>query len=249
MGERLQAVSELVNSWAPDFIISTGDNNYPNGSAETIDENVGQYFHKYIGSYQGDYGEGAQINRFFPTLGNHDWDSDNAQPYFDYFTLPGNERYYEFTWEFLHFFAINSDWREPDGIGSSSKQAAWLKEKLAASQKPWKIVYLHTPPYSSGLHGSNPAVQWPFKEWGATVVLSGHDHLYERLEINGFTYLTNGLGGSPYIYPFPSVIPGSLVRYNQANGAMKVTASLTKITFVFINIFGEVIDEYTISKP
>ncbi len=82
----------LIKNWDPDLIITTGDNNYPDGAADTIDENIGQYFHEFIAPYKGSYGEGAQENRFFPSLGNHDWHSPDAQPYLDYFTLPGNER-------------------------------------------------------------------------------------------------------------------------------------------------------------
>ncbi|MEX2055038.1 MAG: hypothetical protein WD972_02550, partial [Candidatus Andersenbacteria bacterium] len=69
------AVATLVKSWQPQFVITLGDNNYPRGEAATIDDNIGQFYSTYIGSYQGTYGEGASRNNFFPTLGNHDWDS------------------------------------------------------------------------------------------------------------------------------------------------------------------------------
>ena len=52
---------------------------------------------------------------------------------------------------------------------------------LAASTAPWKIVYMHHPPYSSSQHGSTPGMQWPFENWGASLVLTGHDHTYERI--------------------------------------------------------------------
>src|SRR5688572_15104008 len=111
-----QAVADVVKSWNPDFILTVGDNNYPDGEASTIDENVGQYYHEYIGNYEGSYGPGAATNRFFPILGNHDWRADGAQPFLDYFTLPGNERYYDFVRGPVHFFALDSDPSEPDGI-------------------------------------------------------------------------------------------------------------------------------------
>jgi len=239
-------VANLVRSWAPEFIITTGDNNYPNGSAETIDEHIGQYYHEYIASYKGIYGQGAQINRFFPSLGNHDWRTDKAAPYIDYFTLPGNERYYDFTWGPVHFFALDSDSREPDGVGRSSIQAQWLRDRLAESTSPWKLVYMHHPPYSAGSHGSVDWMQWPFKEWDATTVISGHDHTYERLIINDFPYFINGLGGMSR-YSFLNPLPGSQIRYNDGYGAMLVEATASQITFQFINLAGEVIDTYTIS--
>lgn len=238
-------VSELVKSWNPEFIITTGDNNYPDGSHETIDNHVGQFYHEFIYPYTGDYGGDGEKNRFFPSLGNHDWNTLNAQPYLDYFTLPGNERYYEFTWGPLHFFSLDSDSREPDGVGSSSIQAEWLRDALADSSAKWKIVYMHHPPYSSGRHGSVEWTRWPFKEWGANAVLSGHDHTYERLIVDSFPYFVNGLGGGSK-YSFEEILEGSEVRYNADYGAMLVEADSSRITFQFINRQGVLIDSYSI---
>lgn len=247
-GPNLQAVSNLINSWSPDFIITVGDNNYPLGAAETIDANIGQYFHDFIGNYQGDYGEGSENNRFFPTLGNHDWSAPDAQPYFDYFTLPGNERYYEFTWGAVHFFAIDSDSHEPDGIGQSTIQAQWLREALAASTSPWNIVYMHHAPYSSGTHGDYPPVQWPFAEWGADLVLTGHEHLYERLEIGGIPFIINGLGGSSARYWFGPTRNGSIVRFRDTHGALFIEADNFQLKLQFITINNEVIDTITLTQ-
>jgi len=238
-------VANLVKSWSPDFVITTGDNNYPTGSASTIDQNIGQYYQEFIYPYTGSYGPGAAYNRFFPSLGNHDWDSPNAQPYLDYFTLPGNERYYDFVQGPIHFFAIDSDSREPDGITSSSAQAIWLQNALAASTSPWNLVYMHHPPYSSGDHGSTPALQWPYAAWGADVVLAGHDHDYERLLRNGIPYFVNGLGGRA-TDPFGTIVSGSQIRYNGDYGAMLVDANEAQITFQFITRAGVVIDSYAL---
>lgn len=242
-----QDVADLVKSWNPEFVITVGDNNYPSGAAETIDDRIGRFYQEFIYPYSGAFGAGAEQNRFFPTLGNHDWDTAKAQAYFDYFTLPGNERYYDFVWGPVHFFAVNSDSREPDGVSRISPQAQWLQQQLAASTSPWKIVYFHHPPYSSGYHGPVDWMIWPFAEWGASAVLSGHDHVYERLLVGGLPYFINGLGGGP-IYYFIQAQPESQVRYNDDYGAMLVTADGTKIIFQFITRGGEVIDEYTLSR-
>jgi len=236
-------VAALVNGWEPDLIITTGDNNYPNGSSKTIDQNIGQFFHEFIAPYQGIFGEGAQENRFFPSLGNHDWQSPGAEPYLDYFTLPGNERYYDFLWGPVHFFALDSDSREPDGVGRSSQQAAWLQSRLEESTSSWKIVFFHHAPYSSGLHGPVDWMQWPFAEWGADIVLSGHDHTYERISRDGILYLVNGLGGKSK-YSFFGAIDGSQVRYNDDYGAMLVEANQDTVLLQFINRQNEVIDTY-----
>jgi hypothetical protein len=241
------AVAEMVKGWQPDFIVTTGDNNYPNGAAETIDANIGQYYHEFIWPYVGTYGEGATANRFFPSLGNHDWDTDNAKPYLDYFVLPGNERYYDFVWGDVHIFVLNSDWREPDGIQATSAQAEWLRVGLANSVVPWQLVVVHAAPYSSGRHGSYAVMQWPYREWGADAVLAGHDHLYERLVVDDLVYFVNGAGGYG-LYGFNWPVDGSQVRYNEDYGAMLVTATAASVTFEFYAVTdgGTLIDTHTI---
>lgn len=247
-GEEAEAdVADLVKSWQPELIITTGDNNYPDGESGTIDQNIGQFFHEFIAPYVGNFGKGAQENRFFPSLGNHDWHAPDADPYLDYFALPGNERYYDFTWGPVHFFALDSDSREPDGVGRSSQQASWLQSRLAASESAWKIVYFHHAPYSSGMHGPVDWMQWPFAEWGADIVLSGHDHTYERIDRDGILYIVNGLGGMSR-YGFFGVTEGSQVRYNDDYGAMLVEASESLVQIQFINRQNQVIDFYELSK-
>jgi hypothetical protein len=240
-------VALLVKSWRPDLIITTGDNNYPVGSPDTIDLNVGQFYHDFIAPYSGKYGSGAEANRFFPTLGNHDWADPDARGYLDYFTLPGNERYYDVAWGPVHLFAVDSMPGEPDGIDASSHQASWLRQGLAAATEPWKLVYMHHPPFSSGPHGSTPAMQWPYGEWGATAVLAGHDHIYERLVRNGTVYFVNGLGGSVR-YDVGNPVEGSQVRFNGDFGALFIDADQQQITFRFITRAGEQVDEYTITR-
>lgn len=241
-------VAMLVDGWNPDFVVTTGDNNYPLGSAATIDQNIGQYYSPFIFPYQGSYGAGADTNRFFPSLGNHDMDTALGQPYRDYFALPGNERYYDFIRGPVHFFVMNSDSREVDGVNSSSLQAQWLRPKLEESTTPWQVVIFHHAAYSSGLHGSTTYMRWPFAAWGADVVFSGHDHTYERLVVAGLPYFVNGLGGH-VIYNFVNILPESVMRYNNNHGAMLVEATETTLDFKFYNIANTLIDTFILEKP
>lgn len=243
-------VAALVRSWQPNAIITVGDNNYPSGAASTIEANIGQYYSAYIYPYTGVYGTSQPPNRFFPALGNHDWVTPNAQPYLDYFTLPGNERYYTFTQGPIAFFAVDSDTAEPDGVGQSSVQALWLQNALSTTTVPWKIVYMHHPPYSSSsAHGSTGYMQWPFAAWGASSVLAGHDHTYERLSVAGFPYMVVGTGGAS-LYGFSvNPLPESVVRYNADYGAMLITATPHAIAYQFITRSGELIDTYTQVVP
>lgn len=241
-------VAALVHSWQPDIILTVGDNNYPFGAADTIDDHIGQFYHDYIFPYTGKYGSGADENRFFPVLGNHDWYTPHAQPYLDYFTLPGNERYYDFIWGPVHFFALDSLEDEPDGVTVASVQAAWLEEKMTTSTSPWQVVYFHTPPYSSGHHGSSPWMRWPFAAWGADAVLTGHNHSYERLLVDGIPHFVNGLGGGA-IYEFGEPIPELQFRYNSDYGAMLVQATDTEMQFTFYTRTGALIDTYVVTRP
>src|SRR6187431_1116775 len=60
-------VASLVNRLNPDFVLTVGDNNYPDGLASTIDANVGKHFQQFIGGYRGEFGPGSPVNRFWPS--------------------------------------------------------------------------------------------------------------------------------------------------------------------------------------
>ena len=221
------AVAEMIKTnLKPDFIITVGDNNYLELNSASYDAAVGKYYSEYIGAYAGIHGSGSPTNRFWPALGNHDWaEKVEYRAYLEYFTLPGNERYYDFAQGPVHFFVVNSDVHEPDGRSRTSKQAQWLKAALAASKSKWKFVVFHHPPFSSAdVHNSNPHLQWPFKQWGAHAVLTGHDHTYERLDIGGIPYFVNGFGGKS-LYKLAAPLPQTKFRFNATYGAMCITVN------------------------
>jgi tartrate-resistant acid phosphatase type 5 len=238
------AVSALVKSWNPGFIVTVGDNNYASDKAASIDARIGQFYAEYIYPYVGIYSSGADSNRFYPVLGNHDWDEAGLEAYQSYFVLPGAERYYDVVRGPVHFFLLDSDKREPDGVALDSIQGRWLQGALASSQSCWDLVILHHAPFSSGEHGSNVWMQWPFGAWGADAVLTGHDHHYERFDIGGLPYFVNGLGGESR-YSVGTPVAGSLVRYNDEYGAMLVEATRTSATYQFVAVDGTVVDAYT----
>ncbi|HKO51813.1 MAG TPA: metallophosphoesterase [Polyangiaceae bacterium] len=241
-------VAALVARLKPDFVITTGDNNYLYGEAATIDENIGRYFHAFIAPYRGQFGSGAKENRFFPSLGNHDFNiSAGYQPYLDYFSLPNNERYYQIVRGNVQLFALNSDLNEPDGTTIDSKQAHWLEALLGASEVPWRLVYFHHPPYTSGPHGGTVGMRWPFAEWGASIVYSGHDHTYERLAVDGFPYIINGVGGKQ-LYEITEPVPESLVRHADVHGLVLVTATPTEFVSRFLDARGQVLEVFRLHK-
>jgi len=133
----------------------------------------------------------------FPTLGNHE---RNHPHYFDFFYLPGNERWYAFDYGNARFLCL-----QVDGFAdfSQSEQYTWLEEALAANTQPWLFVYFHIPPYTSSRekpdleHDVREALTPLFEQYGVDVVFAGHHHNYERNKVNGVTYIVTGGGGAP----------------------------------------------------
>lgn len=252
------AVANLVKSWNTQFVITTGDNRY---YSNNYDRTVGNNYCDFLaGAGSGTYcnGNGSSINAFFPSAGNHDHtDGRGIEDYLSYFDLPGagiqssgtsgSELFYDFVMGPVHFFVIDSY----DALMNATMavQQTWLQNQMAASSARWKIVYFHHPPYSSSsYHGSIEEMRWPFAQWGADVVASGHDHIYERLNYEGVTYFVNGLGGGFNNYGFSDPLPGSNMQYNGDFGAQRVVVDDTSMVFSLININGELIDELVLSR-
>lgn len=257
--ESTRRVSEMVKSWKPDFIITTGDNNYEKGLLHSLKENVGAYYCDFI--YNPDAPEDCRCegraareeqNRFFPSPGNHDYkNKDGNIPYLNYFTLPGHEEYYSFLWGPVQFFSIDSGSR---GQGTP-EQVLWLKEQAAQSTAPFKIVYFHHSPYSEGKHGNEKSMQWNFADWGINAVLTGHDHIYQRIRKKSepqLLYLVNGLGGksrrSCGVKPLDRE-EFDVFCFDEEYGAMKgvATASSLKLGFYSLDDWDHPIDEVKIA--
>ncbi len=236
----------MINRWNPDIVITVGDNRY---SEISYDHVVGQFYCDFLKDVESGPmcpGGNATTNAFFPTLGNHDYsDGGGLNEYLHYFQLPGsgvtstfssgNERYYEFVVGPVHFFALDSEQAKTNGIDLAVQQR-WLRTALAGSTSPWQVVFFHYAAYSSGIvHGSSPFMQWPFESWGADVVIAGHVHAYERLQVGGIPYFVNGVGGDS-LYAIGSPLPESVAHYDENYGAMLVTASDIGIQYEFYSI-------------
>jgi 3',5'-cyclic AMP phosphodiesterase CpdA len=127
---------------------------------------------------------GRYKDRTYPVPGNHEYRSPEARPYFDYWGAragAAGEGYYSFERGGWHIVALNSNIAMEEG----SEQETWLRRDLAASSADCILAYWHHPPFSSGRHGDQPQVRDLYRalyEAGASVVLAGHDHHYERFE-------------------------------------------------------------------
>ena len=257
-GEAEEKVANLVKSWNPDFILTTGDNNYEAGELTTIKENISSYYSDYI--YNFDAPEEYQckgkafkegLNRFFPSPGNHDANNkDNLLPYLNFFTLPGQEIYYKFVWGPVSFYSLNST------ADSVDDQEKWLFEQLRLSATPYNIVFFHHSPYTTGPHGNTEKMQWDYYSQHVDIVLTGHDHIYSRIEKKtekGMFYLVNGLGGKSIYDCSAARLPVNefdAFCYTADYGAIKATATNKKLVLEFYSIRqpAEPIDRVVIEK-
>jgi hypothetical protein len=187
-GDDQRAVLEQIEATRFDLYLTVGDIAYNDGTLAEFETNYFAMMPEILKSFGG-----------FPQSGNHEYVTDDAAPFREVFALPenggpdGTERWYSFDWGDVHFVALDTE-------KVNETQAAWLDADLAATSQPWKIAYLHKPPYSSGEHGSDMAVRETFgpifEKHGVRLVLAGHDHNYERThEIGGVTYYVTGGGG------------------------------------------------------
>jgi 3',5'-cyclic AMP phosphodiesterase CpdA len=178
------ALLEQMYTVPYDLMIHTGDIAYDDGSLSQYEANV---FDVY-----------ADIFRnipFFPASGNHDYQTASARPFRDVFNLPAanGEKWYSYDWGSVHFVALDTE-------ADYKTQTTWLDSDLAATKQPWKIVYMHRPPYSSGEHGSDTKLRDllapVLARHGVQLVLAGHDHNYERIAPQrGTYYVVTGGGG------------------------------------------------------
>jgi hypothetical protein len=180
------AVASLIESWHPDFVLTVGDNAYPDGSADVLDRDI-------FGPYAAVMRESA----WFPALGNHDVKADGGQPELEAFHSLGEERWYRFTWGNAAFVVLDSD----TSVAPGSPQLAFARGALAR-RSCFRFAAWHHPPWeppgrplSPGLRRNVvPLVQ----KDGVQVVFVGHLHAYARSRPHGgAVYVAVGTGGAP----------------------------------------------------
>jgi calcineurin-like phosphoesterase family protein len=191
---------------------------------------------------------GRHKGRTRPVPGNHEYESPGAAPYFAYFGAnagaPGFG-YYSFDVGNWHAIALNSN----IDVGAGSAQAAWLRGDLAESGARCTIAYWHAPLFSSGPNGSAPRMRDIWRvlyDSGADVVLTGHDHFYERFapqDPNGAVDLARGMRefvagtGGAVLYQPLAVQPNSERRLS-AFGVLKLTLQPDAYQWDFIPVSG-----------
>lgn len=163
-----------------EFVIMLGDNIYGGHSPQ-------DFSLKFEQPYKALLDAGV---KFYASLGNHD---DPSERFYKLFNM-GGQRYYAFSKGNARFIVLDSNYM-------NTTQFDWLEKELQAATSPWKIVYFHHPLYSNGqFHGPDTDlrvhIEPLFQKYGVDVVLSGHDHVYERFKPqHGIYYFVLGNTG------------------------------------------------------
>jgi acid phosphatase type 7 len=239
-------IAQCTNGGTPDVtarlldaidgtVFALGDNAYPSGTAEN-----------YQTCYDSSWGRHKRRTR--PVAGNHEYDSPLATPYYEYFGFnagPPGVGYYSYNLGNWHVLALNSNLP----VGRSSAQGAWLRNDLAANSTRCTLAYWHFPLFSSSKHGNIEMMRdfWRILyDAGADVVLSAHDHVYERFApqtpdgaadpMRGIREFVVGTGGAPP-YPFVDVKENSEARLSTV-GVLKLSLKAGGYDWNFISAAG-----------
>jgi 3',5'-cyclic AMP phosphodiesterase CpdA len=199
------------------IVLALGDLTYPRGAAK-----------EFTGCYAPTWGRFK--NRTWPAPGNHEYYTPGAKPYFAYWGARAGRGYYSFELGTWHVISLDSNLAP----AAHAAQLDWLRADLAAHPAHCTLAYWHHPLYSSGGHGSVPKMRDAWKllyDAGAELVLSGHDHDYERFApqdadgrldpARGIRQFVVGTGGA-YPTPFLLTVPHSEVRDSNRTGVLRL---------------------------
>ncbi len=255
--QQLALIQQMQNETGIGKVIHVGDLAYQSGTFAQVDSNY--------------FGANAALMRglpFFATPGNHEYETNSAAPYLASQAAPLSNvpaadlgRYYSYDWGDAHFVSLDSNFLATSG---ASRMLNWLDSDLAATEKFWKIVFLHHPPYPTGAHVGDPLcvlahehVNHIVEQHGVQLVLSGHEHAYERsfpladdqpvnAGLPSTTYVITGGGG----YALETV--GSLPQCALAVSAyhyLRVDVTGSTLTSRAVGLDGAVIDSMTLNPP
>lgn len=216
-----------------EFVLMMGDNMYGGEAPKDFEKKFSEPYRALL----------DKKVKFYASLGNHD---QALQVNFKDFNMDGKE-YYRFTKGNVAFYALNSNYME-------KKQVKWLEDELARETAAWKVCFFHHPPYSSAKkHGSDSQLREVlepiFLKYGVDVVLTGHDHVYERIKPQkGIYYFVSGAGGKLRTGDIDQKTGLSEKSYDRDLHFMLFEVSGDEMYFQAISRTGETIDSGVINR-
>ncbi len=253
-------VAQRVEQNEPDalFIVGTGD--YP-ADGRQYDQWIEQFFDPARDML-------ARLP-FWPAIGNHertrqyvsqpppdDVIAEEESHYFNLFDLPGNERWYRVDYQYVTLLVIDSN----SPMEPGHEQYEWVREQLRSSRNRFTLAAFHHGPLTSGPHGrrleDGTFREWPidqihrfllplFEMYGVDLVLNGHDHLYERSQVNGVYYVITGGGGAPLYAVNSADNPHQQVAIS-AHHYTALDVTPTNIALTAIGVDGNILDWFVI---
>jgi hypothetical protein len=236
-----EATARLLDQ-IPGTVFTAGDAAYPDGS-------VTDFLRCYAPTW------GRHLARTRPVPGNHEYRTPDAAAYFDYFGVAAGvigRGYYSYDLGSWHVVGLNSNCEKIGGCDVGSPQERWLRADLAASTKPCTVAIWHHPLFTSG-DNHRPASELrplfdALYDHNAEVVLTGHNHEYERFApqdpmgqrdtTRGIRAFVVGTGGAG-LYGFGSPAPNSEVRNSDTHGVLKLSLKSTGYDWEFIPVAGK----------
>jgi hypothetical protein len=216
-------------------VLTLGDNQYENGALAD-----------FQASFDPTWGRFKAI--MYPSAGNHEYNTAGATGYYDYFGPAAGARdkgYYSFDVGSWHLIALNSNCSPVGGCEAGSPQERWLRADLAAHPSSCTLAYWHHPLFSSGPHGSisrMAAIWQALYDHKADVVLTGHDHNYQRFapqtttgvaSARGIREFVVGTGGRGH-YANGTPIANQEVQNSGTFGVLKLTLHSTSYDWKFV---------------
>jgi hypothetical protein len=220
-------------------VFTAGDNAYEDGSATNFAQ-----------CYQPSWGRHKARTR--PSPGNHDYRTSGAADYYAYFGALAGEAgkgYYSYDIGDWHIVSLNSN----ISMSAGSAQETWLRTDLAATSLTCTLAYWHHPRFSSGTqHGSESSAEplWQaLYDAGAEIVVSGHEHNYERFApqqpngtadaVNGIREFVVGTGGTGHYNDLGTQLPNSELFNGTTFGVLKLTLGPGTYSWNFVPVAGE----------
>jgi 3',5'-cyclic AMP phosphodiesterase CpdA len=216
-----------------EFVLMMGDNMYGGEAPADFEKKFSEPYKILLDSKV----------KFYATLGNHD---QALQVNYENFNMNGKE-YYRFKKGDVSFYSLNSNYMD-------KKQVKWLEDELAADTSEWKVCFFHHPPYSSAKkHGSDgqlrEVVEPIFLKYGVNVVLTGHDHVYERIKPQkGIYYFVSGAGGKLRTGDMSETSAMTEKSYDRDMHFMLFEVAGDQMYFQAISRTGETIDSGVIQR-
>jgi len=222
-------------------VFAAGDNVYEKGTAS-----------EYTNCYGPTWGR--HKNRTWPVPGNHEYETPGATGYYGYYgSRAGDPKkgYYSFNIGAWHAVMLNSNCSAVGGCGATSPQGKWLRSDLAANPKTCTIAVWHHPRFTSRRStpdGLTNSLWHALYQYGADVVVNGHQHNYERFAPQtpagaadssyGIRQFVVGTGGAALV-GFSTTMKNSQVRNSATYGVLRLTLRSSSYDFAFVPIAGQ----------